>query len=71
MRKADFSSAAAKFKAANEFAPKSGRNHLRLGQVLQKLGREDEARKEFAAAATYDLSAADKAELARPQNATR
>ena len=63
-RQGDFSAAADKFAAANGFAPQWGRCHLRLAQVLLKLRDSNAARKELMLAATLELSASDKAELA-------
>ena len=67
MRKGDYAAAAAKFEQADKYAPRWGRDHLRWGQALAKLGRADAAKAQFAAAAGMDLSAADRAELARVQ----
>jgi hypothetical protein len=39
--------------------------HLRRGEALAKLNKSDDAAKEFALAARFDLSAADAAELRR------
>ena len=64
LRKGDSAGAADKFAAANGLAPQWGRSHLRLGQALLKLERGEEARKEFALAATLELSATERAELA-------
>ena len=65
MRKGDFAGAVAKFKQADKHAPRWGRNHLRWGEALAKLGEADEAKAQFAAAAGMDLSVADRAELGR------
>ncbi len=65
MAKGNFGAAAMRFKAANAYAPKWGRLHMKWGEAIAKLGLPNEAQKEFALAATLDLSAADKAELAK------
>jgi tetratricopeptide (TPR) repeat protein len=57
--------ALAKFEEANKYAPNWGRLHLKWGEALFYTGKKDEATKQFAAAATLDLSAADRAALAR------
>ena len=67
MRKGDWAGAVARFAEADQHAPRWGRNHLRWGEALARLGRTDEARAQWRAAAGMDLSAADRAELARAQ----
>ena len=67
MRKGDFKGAVEKFAEADKDAPKWGRNHLRWGQALARLGKTDEAQAQWRAAQDMDLSAADRAELARTQ----
>jgi tetratricopeptide (TPR) repeat protein len=57
--------ALAKFEEADKYAPNWGRLHLKWGEALFYAGRKDEARKQFAIATHLDLSAADKAALAR------
>ena len=57
--------AVAKFAEARKYAPNWGRLHLKWGEALVYAGKVDEAKKQFARAAQLDLSAADKAELAR------
>ena len=57
--------ALAKFEEADKCAPNWGRLHLKWGEALLYAGRKDEARKQFAIATHLDLSAADKAALAR------
>jgi tetratricopeptide (TPR) repeat protein len=57
--------APAKFEEADKYAPNWGRLHLKWGEALLWSGDKDGAKKEFARAAGLDLSAADKAELAR------
>jgi tetratricopeptide (TPR) repeat protein len=54
-----------KFAEANKYAPNWGRLHLKWGQALFYAGRKDEAKAQFVTASGLDLSAADKAELAR------
>jgi tetratricopeptide (TPR) repeat protein len=56
--------ALAKFEEANKYAPNWGRLHLKWGEALFYAGKKDEAKKQIAAAATLDLSAADKVQLA-------
>jgi hypothetical protein len=55
----------AKFTEADKYAPNWGRLHLRWGEALRYAGHKDEAQKQFTLAATLDLSAADKSELAK------
>jgi len=57
--------ALAKFTEADKYAPDWGRLHLKWGEALVYAGNKDEAKKEFAKAATLDLSASDKSELAK------
>jgi hypothetical protein len=57
--------ALAKFEEANKYAPDWGRLHLKLGEALLWSGDKDGAQKQFAIAATLDLSAAEKSELAK------
>ena len=59
----DAKAAATKFTQAAKLAPRWGRLHLKWGEALAKLGRSDEARAKWRAAATMDLSAADRAAL--------
>jgi len=54
-----------KFSQANMYAPHWGRLHLKWGEALFWLGKKDDARRQFAIAAGLDLTAAEKAELAR------
>ena len=55
--------AAAMFARAAVQTPRWGRLHLKWGEALAKLGKTDEARVKWRAAATMDLSAADRAAL--------
>ena len=55
--------ALARFEEAEKYAPNWGRLHLKWGEALFWLGHNDEAAKQFAIAATLDLTAADKAML--------
>jgi tetratricopeptide (TPR) repeat protein len=64
LAKGDFDGAVAKFAAADPFAPRWGRNHMIWGEALAKLGRGDEGRAQYRAAAGMDLSAPDRARLA-------
>ncbi len=59
----DASGAAVKFAQAAKLAPRWGRLHLKWGEALAKLGKADEARAKWRAAATMDLSLADRADL--------
>ena len=59
----DAKGAAAKFAEAAKLAPRWGRLHLKWGEALAKLGKADEARAKWRAAATMDLSVADRAAL--------
>lgn len=55
--------AATKFTEADRLRPRWGRLHLKWGEALARLGEPAEARAQFAAAATMDLSPADRAAL--------
>jgi tetratricopeptide (TPR) repeat protein len=57
--------ALAKFEGAEKYAPNWGRLHLKWGEALGYAGKKDEAQKQYVIAAGLDLSAADKAELAK------
>ena len=57
--------ALAKFAEAEKYAPNWGRLHLKWGEALVYAGKTNEAKTQFARAAQLDLTAADKAELAR------
>jgi tetratricopeptide (TPR) repeat protein len=57
--------ALAKFAEAEKYAPNWGRLHLKWGEALVYAGKKDEAKTQFARAAALDLTAAEKAELAR------
>jgi tetratricopeptide (TPR) repeat protein len=57
--------ALAKFEEANKYAPNWGRLHLKWGEALWWLGKKDEAKKQFALAATLELTPPEKAERAR------
>jgi tetratricopeptide (TPR) repeat protein len=59
------SGAAAEFADAEKYAPNWGRLHLKWGEALGYAGKKDDAQKQYALAAGLDMSAADKAELAR------
>lgn len=65
LRKGDARGAAAKFAEADKDAPRWGRNHLRWGQALARLGKADQAKAQWRIAAGLEMSAADRAELAR------
>ncbi|MGD0867190.1 MAG: hypothetical protein ABSA49_16735, partial [Rhizomicrobium sp.] len=57
--------ALAKFAEAEKYAPNWGRLHLKWGEALLWAGKPEEAKKQFATAASLDLSAAEKSELSR------
>ncbi|HTT98470.1 MAG TPA: hypothetical protein VMF58_10500 [Rhizomicrobium sp.] len=57
--------ALAKFDEANKYAPNWGRLHLKWGDALWWSGNRDEAKKQFSLAAMRDLTAPERAELAR------
>ena len=57
--------ALAKFSEAEKYAPNWGRLHLKWAEALGYAGNKGEARKQYQAASRLDLSATDKAELAR------
>jgi tetratricopeptide (TPR) repeat protein len=57
--------ALAKFAEAVKYAPHWGRLHLKWGEALFYAEQKNEAKKQFAIAATLDLSQAEKSELAR------
>jgi tetratricopeptide (TPR) repeat protein len=57
--------ALAKFAEAEKYAPRWGRLHLKWGEALVYAGKKDEARAQYQKASTLDLTAADKAELAK------
>lgn len=59
----DAAGAAAKFAQAAKLTPRWGRLHLKWGEALTKLGKTEEARVKWRAAATMDLSPADRAAL--------
>jgi tetratricopeptide (TPR) repeat protein len=63
MRMGDLKGAAAKFAEADQYAPRWGRNHLRWGEALMLTGRYAEARRQFEAANSLDLSKPDRAAL--------
>jgi len=67
MKQGDFGGAIGKFRDADKDAPRWGRNHLHWGEALAKLGRADEAKAWWSAAAGMDLSAIDWAKLARAE----
>ena len=57
--------ALAKFEEANKYAPNWGRLHFEWGRALFYAGKRDEAQKQFATAASLDLSPADRSSLTR------
>ncbi len=71
MKKGDLAGAIAKFAEADKDAPRWGKNHLRWGEALARLGQADEAKAQWDAAIGMDLSVADRAELTRVQGAAR
>jgi tetratricopeptide (TPR) repeat protein len=63
MAKKEPDAALAKFEEADKYAPNWGRLHLKWGEALVYAGKKEEAQKQFATAATLDMTAAEKAEL--------
>ena len=63
MAQGDNEGAAATFATAAAITPWWGRLHLKWGEALAKLGKADEARAKFTAAAGMDLTAAERAEV--------
>ena len=61
--------ALAKFDEAEKYAPNWGRLHLKWGEALVYAGKKDEAQKQFAQAATLDLTPREKSELSRMNHA--
>ena len=57
--------AVAKFAEADKYAPHWGRLHMKWGEALGYAGKKDDARAEYQKASMLDLTAAEKAELAR------
>jgi tetratricopeptide (TPR) repeat protein len=57
--------ALAKFEEANRYTPNWGRLHLEWGEALSYAGKRDDAKKQFALAASLDLSPADRASLGK------
>ena len=57
--------ALAKFTEAEKYAPNWGRLHLKWGEALYYAGKRDDAKAQFARAATLDLTLSEKSELAR------
>jgi tetratricopeptide (TPR) repeat protein len=64
MAKGDVAAASQKFAEAAKLAPSWGRNHLKAGEALTRLGRAEAARTELRTAGGLDLTAAERAELA-------
>ena len=64
LNKGDAAGAIPKFAEAQKSAPRWARLHLKWGEALAKLGRKDEARAQFKAAATMDLTPTERPELA-------
>jgi hypothetical protein len=54
-----------KFAEAEKYSPNWGRLHLKWGEALVYAGKKDEAKVQFVRAGQLDLTATDKAELAR------
>jgi tetratricopeptide (TPR) repeat protein len=59
--------ALAKFEEANKYAPNWGRLHLKWGEALLWSGDKAAAQKQFAVAATLDLTPSEKSEPARTE----
>ena len=53
-----------KFETAVTLAPRWGRLHLKWGEALARLGKMNEARAKWTAAAGMDLTPSERAELA-------
>ncbi len=65
LAKGDAKAAAAKLATSARLTPRWGRAHLKWGQALAKQGKVDEARAKYRLAATMDLTAVERAELAQ------
>ncbi len=65
LAKGEAEGAVARFAEAEKIAPHWGRLHLKWGEALVKLGKADAARAQFRTAGGLQLSAPDRAELAR------
>jgi tetratricopeptide (TPR) repeat protein len=65
MAQGDAAGAIRKYRAAADRAPRWGALHLAWGRALEAQGRRDQAREKYSEAARMDLSAADRAEVAR------
>jgi tetratricopeptide (TPR) repeat protein len=63
LAKGDLNGAVKKFREANDGAPRWGRNHLRWGEALARLGKAEDAKAQWRAAASMDLSVADRARV--------
>ena len=61
----DAKAAGRAYATASRLAPRWATLHLRWGEALAKLGKADDARAKWRAAATMDLTAAERAELAQ------
>ena len=57
--------ALAKFAEAEKYAPNWGRLHLKWGEALDYTGKRERASAQYQKASTLDLTAADRAELAK------
>lgn len=68
MAKGDFAGASRKFADAARLAPNWGRNHLKAGEALTRLGGAEAARNELRTASGLDLTPAERAELAAAQH---
>ena len=65
MARGDAAGAIRKYRAATDRAPQWGALHLAWGRALEAQGKRDQAREKYSEAARLDLSAADRAEVAR------
>ena len=65
MARGDEAGAIRRYRAAADRAPRWGALHLAWGRALEAQGRREQAREKYAQAARMDLSAADRAEVAR------
>jgi tetratricopeptide (TPR) repeat protein len=63
MAKGDYAGASKKFGEAAKLAPNWGRNHMKAGEALAKLGQTEAARAQLRTASSLDQTLAERAEL--------
>jgi hypothetical protein len=63
MAKGDYAGASRKFAEAARLAPNWGRNHMKAGEALAKLGQTEAARAQLRTASSLDQTLAERAEL--------